>query len=153
MGKDTDMNGCRNKRLAVGGTAAAALAFFAVALFAQSSTRPAKTDVTAEAKARLATAERVCLMLHEEVGGAPKAHGGVEHTYLWSKRRMEAQLAVDAARGDDVSAVQRHADWMRQLATRIDELHKAGVTSQFEVASTEFYVAEADELLARARAK
>lgn len=128
------------------------LGLFAAVLMGQRASEPVKTE-SSTAAARLATAERVCESLHGETGGAPKVHEGVEHTYLWSLRRMEAQLAVDAVRGDRVSAVERHAKWMREFGERVTELHKTGVISGFQLASTQFYVAEAEDLLARARAK
>ena len=148
------MNRRRTRRLALlRATAVVAVAFFAAILLGQSPTQPARTDAATSAARRLATAERVCQMLHDENDGSPRGHGGVEHTYLWSKRRMEAQLDVEAERGDRVSAVRRHAEWMRKLAESVAELNKSGMTSKFEVASTQFYLAESEELLARAEAK
>ena len=41
---------------------------------------------------------------------------------------------------------------MRALAARVAEAHKAGAVSAFEISSTEYYVAEAEELVARAKA-
>lgn len=148
------MNRRRTRRLAMlRATAVVAVAFFAAILLGQSPAQPARTDAATSAARRLATAERVCQMLHDEMDGSPRGHGGVEHTYLWSKRRMEAQLDVEAERGDRVSAVRRHAEWMRKLAESVAELNKSGMTSKFEVASTQFYLAESEELLARAEAK
>lgn len=126
------------------------LGFFAAALLGQDA--PAKTDAP-NAAARLAAAERVCQMLHDEANGRPQGHQGVEHTYLWSIRRMEAQRDVDAARGDRFSALETHLQRMRDFRAGIAELQKSNGVSQLEVASTDFYVAEAAELLARERAK
>ena len=138
-------------------TGALALGFFAAVLMGQSASQPAKTEPPKSASRlaaeRLAAAERVCKMLHDQTNGAPTIHEGVEHTYLWSLRRMEAQRNVDAVRGDRLSALEAHAQRMRDFTARVAEMHKAGITTQFELASTQFYVAEAEELLARERAK
>ena len=65
------MNGRRNRGVFVGTTAAlVALMYFTVLLLGQSATQPGKTGDTADAQARLAAAERVCQMLHDEVDGA-----------------------------------------------------------------------------------
>ena len=105
------------------------------------------------AAARLVAAERVCQMLHDEADGTPKGHQGVEHTYLWSMRRMEAQRDVDSARGDRFAALEAHLQRMRDFEARTAELYKAHSVAKFELASTQFYVADAEELLARERAK
>ena len=112
------------------------------------------SSVEETAKAKLAAAERTCKILHDSQTGAPRGHQGVEHTYLWSKRRMEAQIDLDRTKpggGDGgIAAIQRHVDWMRAWH---EQVVKAGAYSGFEVASTEYYVAEAEDLLARAKAK
>lgn len=118
--------------------------------------KPADTtsSVGETAKARFAAAERVCKILHDLNSGEPRGHQGVEHTYLWSKRRMEAQIDMERTRpggGDGgTAAIERHVEWMRSWH---EQVVKAGTFSGFEVASTEFYVAEAEDLLARAKTK
>lgn len=111
-------------------------------------------SVEETAKARLAAAERTCKILHDMESGTPRGHQGVEHTYLWSKRRMEAEIGVERTKpggGDGgIAAIQRHAEWMRAWH---EQVVKSGAYSGFDVASAEFYVAEAEDLLARARAK
>lgn len=139
----------RTRFLATGFLASGFLAAF---LMGQSTAQPTKVEPP-NAAARLAAAERVCQMLHDEVSGAPAGHQGIEHAYLWSMRRMEAQRDVDAASGDHTSAQEAHRQRMRDFETGTAKLYKDGVASKFELASTQFYVAEAEELLARARAK
>ena len=129
------------------------LGFFAAALLGQGAPPKAAKTEPPSAAARLAAAERVCQMLHDEANGRPQGHQGVEHTYLWSIRRMEAQRDVDAARGDRFSALETHLQRMRDFQARIAELYKVGAASRFDLASTQYYVAEAEELLARERAK
>ncbi len=121
-------------------------------LIGKSFGQPAKTEAPS-AIARFAAAERVCEMLHDPATGAPAGHDGVEHAYLWSMRRMEAQRDVAAATGDHLSALESHLQRMREFEAGTAKLNKEGVASKFELASTQFYVAEAEELLARARAK
>lgn len=115
------------------------------------------SSVGETAKARLATAERVCKIMHDMQTGEPRAHQGVEHTYLWSKRRMEAQIDVERIKpngGDGgIAAIERHVQWMREWSRVVTEANAKGAFSTFDVVSTEFYVAEAEDLLARAKAK
>jgi hypothetical protein len=109
------------------------------------------------AKARLATAERACKILHDLDTGQPLGHQGVEHTYVWSKRRMEAQLDVERLKpsgGDGgIAAIERHVQWMREWSKQVTEAQTKGAFSKFDVASTDYYVAEAEDLLAHAKAK
>ena len=112
------------------------------------------SPVEETAKARLATAERACKILHDMQTGDPRGHQGVEHTYLWSKRRMEAGIDVERTKpggGDGgIAAIERHVEWMRAWH---EQVVKSGSFSGFDVASTEFYVAEAEDLLARAKTR
>lgn len=126
--------------------------FLAAFLMGHSAAQPPKVDPP-NAAARLAAAERVCQMLHDEASGAPAGHQGVEHAYLWSMRRMEAQRDVDATNGDRFAALESHLQRMRDFESATAKLNKEGVASKFELSSTQFYVAEAEEFLARARAK
>lgn len=128
------------------------LGFVSAVLLGQSASQPARAGPPSAA-ARLAAAERVCQMLHDEAKGKPYGHQGVEHTYVWSMRRMQAQRDVDAARGDHLSALEAHLQRMREFETATADLYKANVVSRIDLASTQYYVAEAEELLARAQAK
>ena len=125
--------------------------FLAGVLMGQNASQATKSEPPSAA-ARLAAAERVCRSLNDRDDGLA-GHLVVEHRYVWSMRWMEAQRDVDAARGDGVSALEAHARRMRELADRVAKLNKDGVTSGFDLASTQYYVAEAEELLARERAK
>ncbi|MBI2756741.1 MAG: hypothetical protein K2Q09_05355 [Phycisphaerales bacterium] len=119
------------------------------ALPAAPAAQPADT-----ARARLAAAEFVCNILHDQETGASMPHQGVEHTYLWSLRRMEAQRRVDAARGgagSRTAAIDAHLQRMRAMAQGLAEAGKSGVLSRFDTASVDYYVAEAEDMLAQAR--
>ena len=136
------------------------VAFFSGLLAGQPTTRPGQPATRPghpeppSAAARLAAAERVCKLLHDPVTGEPtRAYKSVEYTYLWSLRRMEAQRDVDAARGDRFSALEAHAQRMHEFADSVAKQFKAGGVTEFELGSTQYYVAEADEMLARERAK
>ena len=93
------------RRIVILSAAGAALALAAMGgLVSGQTTQPAHeshkvsaggSSVEATAKARLAAAERTCKILHDVETGEPRGHQGVEHTYVWSKRRMEAQIDVE----------------------------------------------------------
>jgi hypothetical protein len=104
------------------------------------------------AQARMEAAAGVCQLLHDEADGAPRTHEGVEHTYVWSKRWMEAQRDVEMSKDGGVAATEAHLQRMRQFDKRIQGLHEAEVIPRFYALSTQYYVVEAEELLARAKA-
>ena len=91
-------------------------------LMSQSLAEPAKPE-TPKASARLASAVHVCQMFHDDATGAPGGHEGVEHTYLWSMRRMEAQRDVDAERGNRSTTLEAHLQRMRDFEARISKLY------------------------------
>ena len=139
--------------------AVALLAVVAALALAQPSgpaqvAQPTAAQPSPTALARLAAAERTCKILHDMQTGDPRGHQGVEHTYLWSKRRMEAQIDVERTNpggGDGgIAAIGRHLEWMQAWH---EQVVKSGAFSGFDVASTEFYVAEAEDMLARAKTK
>lgn len=126
----------------------------------QDGPTPSATGASAQlaaALARLAAAERVCKILHDRETGAPRAHESVEHTYRWSKRRMAAQIEVEHIKpggGDGgIAAIERHVQWMREWSKEVTEANAKGAFSTFDVASSEYYVAEAEDILARAKTK
>ncbi len=92
-------------------------------------------------------------MLHDLNDGTPIAHQTVEHSYLWSLRRFEAQRDVEFAKDHGVAAAQRHLDHVKALNAKLADANAKGAFSKFDVAATEYYVAEAEELLAKARAR
>ena len=156
------------RRIVILSAAGAALALSAMGgLVSGQTTQPAHdshkvsaggSSVEATARTRLAAAaERTCKILHDMETGAPRGHRGVEHTYLWSKRRMEAQIDVEHTKPDGgdggIVGIERHLEWMRAWAKQVAAANAKGAYSTFDVASTEFYVAEAEDLLARAKTK
>ncbi len=103
-----------NKSRIAGLTAGLALGSLATVLMAQVASRHEATGPPGAA-ARAAAAKRVYELIAPEPDSGAVAHQGVEHTYLWSKRWMEAQRDTDAERGDPPSAVEAHARRMRDF--------------------------------------
>ena len=102
------------------------------------------------ARAKLETAERICQMFHDPESGSPRGGAGAESNYLWSKRRMLAEIELiqlDHRQGTEADAIQRHLQWMRAWNDRVVE---SGVFSPFGIATTEYYIAEAEAMLASA---
>lgn len=106
-----------------------------------------------DAQARLEAAAKVCQLLHDENDGAPRTHEGVEHTYIWSKRWMEAQRDVEMSKDGGVAAAEAHLQRMREFDQRIQKLHEQGAVPLFYAASTRYFVVEGEELLARAKSR
>ncbi len=150
------MNTTLNHRIVLGFLAAAGLAVAAAIALGQAAsqpTPPAAAAATPSAAARLAAAEKACKMLHDLNDGTPIAHQTVEHSYLWSLRRFEAQREVDFAKDRGLAAAQRHLDHVKALNAKLADANAKGAFSKFDVACTEYYVAEAEELLAKAKAR
>ncbi|HEX8875478.1 MAG: hypothetical protein K2Y21_03905 [Phycisphaerales bacterium] len=114
---------------------------------------PAPGAEPPSAAARLAAAEKACMFLHDLADGSPIAHQTVEHSYLWSLRRFEAQRDVEFAKDRGEAAARRHLEHVKALHDKIAGANAKGAFSKFDVAATQYYVAEAEELLAKARAK
>lgn len=132
-------------------TVAALLALAAGGLSARAE--PPKEERAREqlidaARAKLELAERVCQMFHDRESGAPRGSTGTEANYLWSKRRMMAEIElirIDPEIGTEAAAIRRHLDWMKQWNETVED---SGAFSQYEIATTEYYVAEAEAMLA-----
>lgn len=115
---------------------------------AAATNEPDNQSVIAVAEAKLAAAERVCKMFHDRESGAPLGIAGAEANYLWSKRRMMAELEVIELKpehGTKSAAIERHLDWMRAWHETVVE---SGAFSQYEIATTEYYIAEAEAMFA-----
>ena len=115
---------------------------------AAETNEPATQSSRASAEAKLTAAERVCKMFHDRESGAPRGIAGAEANYLWSKRRMTAELELIGLKpehGTKAAAIERHLDWMRAWHETVVE---SGAFSQYEIATTEYYIAEAEALLA-----
>lgn len=108
----------------------------------------AREQLIDAARAQLESAERVCQMFHDRESGAPRGIAGAEANYLWSKRRMMAEIeliSLDPEIGTEAAAIRRHLDWMKQWNKTVEE---SGAFSQYEIATTEYYIAEAEAMLA-----
>jgi hypothetical protein len=74
-----------------------------------------------------------------------------EFLYRWSRRWLEAELAVDKAKNKQIAAHAAHLDRMKGLeAIRQAEL-KGGQAVKFEVAAVEYFRIEAEQWLAKAK--
>lgn len=131
----------------------AAVAAIALGQAGGQPSAPAAAAAPPSAVARLAAAEKACKMLHDQSDGTPSGRRGVEHSYLWSLRRFEAQRDVEFAKDHGEAAARRHLEHVRALAAKVTDANAEGVFSKFDIASTEYYVAEAEELLARAKVR
>lgn len=130
-------------------TATAAQPTHAVQATAQPEPAAARSLLDA-ARAKLVAAERMCQMFHDRDSGAPRGGSGAEANYLWSMRRMDAELEVsrldpNRQEGAETDAVTRHLEWMRAWNKTVVE---SGAFSPYQIASTEYYIAEAEALLA-----
>lgn len=131
----------------------AAVAAIALGQAGGQPSAPAPGAEPPSAAARLAAAEKACKMLHDLNDGMPIAHQGTEHSYLWSLRRFEAQRDTEFAKDRGEAGARRHLEHVKALHDKIAGASAKGAFSKFDVAAAEYYVAEAEELLAKTRAK
>ena len=81
--------------------------------------------------------------------GAPGAKPEDVHT--WSVRRLEAQRELSSKPADHVAALSDHLKRMQDLAKIVDQLAHGGVLALPGGSATDFYVAEAELWLAKAK--
>jgi hypothetical protein len=99
----------------------------------------------------MAAAEKACMFLHDLADGSP-TRIRPSSTVPPGRRRFEAQRDVEFAK-DRGEAAALAAPGARQGPARQDRgRERQGAFSKFDVAATQYYVAEAEELLAKARA-
>jgi hypothetical protein len=75
----------------------------------------------------------------------------VELAYRWSRRWLEAEVAVHTKKPQQLAAYQAHGDRMRELARITRERYRNHITTIDEVSATDFYRAEADLWLEQAK--
>ncbi len=78
----------------------------------------------------------------------------LDAVFYWSRRWMEAELAVSREKGDELRIIQAHVDRMKQLHAEVRAKYEAGHEegSAKDEAAARFFYLEAKLLLLRARA-
>jgi hypothetical protein len=76
----------------------------------------------------------------------------VELPYTWSCRWLDAERQVSAKHPDQVAAFRAHLNRMRELESVIAKALRERLDNVDELQATAYYVAEATEWLARAKA-
>jgi hypothetical protein len=74
-----------------------------------------------------------------------------EYLYRWSRRWMEAELALGKDKTTRSSAYTAHLERMRKLEEFQEKRVQAGLASKFELPAVKFYRIEAEEWLAEAK--
>jgi hypothetical protein len=75
----------------------------------------------------------------------------VEVVYRWSRRLLEAELELSDKKADQVAAHQAYTRRIRELARAARDRYRIRTNTIEEVTSTDFYSAEAELWLERAR--
>jgi hypothetical protein len=88
-----------------------------------------------------------------EAGQPFKVSDNSEFLYRWSRRWLEAELAVDKAKNKQLAAYVAHLDRMKGLETRRQNELDAGQAGKFEVAVAVFFRIEAEQWLSEAKAR
>ena len=105
------------------------------------------------AAALLQAAKEVYLGYKKQMdGGQPVRVGDhFEFLYRWSRRWLEAELAIDSAKNKQIAAYAAHLERMKGLETKRQNELKEGQAVKFEVAVPEFFRIEAEQWLTEAK--
>jgi hypothetical protein len=74
-----------------------------------------------------------------------------ETLYWWSRRWLEADRDLSDKKADQLAAYRSHWERMREWERLVRDLQRANVTTVDEVSAVEFYRAEAEIWLIKAR--
>jgi hypothetical protein len=104
-------------------------------------------------------------LARERLDSARKAYEGVwlrlrnvhnvspETIYLWSRRWMEAQQALDGNKDAERATIQSHLDRMKELERSFATAVRAGQASQVDADAARYYRAEAAIWLSQVKGK
>jgi hypothetical protein len=120
----------------------------AVALRAPAVAAPAARRDLAQTK--LATARKV---FEATVRAFQTGQSDAEKVYLWSRRWLEAQRDLSDKKAAEVAALEAHRGRMKDLRKMAEQRYRAGKVPDAEALGAEFYVAEVELWLARAKAR
>jgi hypothetical protein len=88
-----------------------------------------------------------------EAGQSVRAGDNSEFLYRWSRRWLEAELAVDKAKNKQIAAYAAHLDRMKGLETKRQSELEVGQVGRFEVAVAVFFRIEAEQWLNEAKGR
>jgi hypothetical protein len=80
----------------------------------------------------------------------PGQWGDIEVPYRWSCRWLKAEQELSPRTEDHVTALQAHAERMRELERVVKGLYRRRLVALDQVRAAEFYVAEAEAWLGQA---
>jgi hypothetical protein len=78
---------------------------------------------------------------------------GVEYFHDWSVRWLQAERDLSGAKADQVTAIESHLKRMQAWRDLIARNVKDGLAGKYEASAGEFFVLEAEDWLAAARAE
>lgn len=76
----------------------------------------------------------------------------IENEYLWSRRRLDVERALREKTDERTTALQGHADRMKRLEERVQQLAKTKIASGVDILGAKFYRLEAEYWLEQAKA-
>lgn len=104
------------------------------------------------AKERLAVIREIH-RLQMEAFRTGTAGFSIEHTYVWSRRWVEAARDASDKKADQVAALQAHLERMQQLEESAERLVKSGAAVKTDALAAKFYRLEAQHWLSQAKEK
>jgi hypothetical protein len=131
------------------------LGLLAVLGYLPAAARAGDQATVANAKARLKAAQKVYKGILERHKESPKAEPlNLEKLHRWSRRWMDAQSDLSAAKKNWLAAIKAHLARMQGLEKTVKEILKGGAASElapYQAAQAEYYRLEAEQWLARAK--
>jgi RNA polymerase sigma factor (sigma-70 family) len=101
------------------------------------------------AEDRLAAARKTFEDVLSSFDGGQIRHDSV---YLWSRRWMEAERALNDKTADQVAAAEGHRNRMKSLEQQLKDWSLAGVSRKVDLSAGQYYLREAELWLAEAKA-
>jgi hypothetical protein len=112
----------------------------------------ARCDDADNARARLNAARNVYNGMIEQARTSYRLADS-EQLYLWSRRWMDAERDLATKEADRFAAVEGHFDRMKKWEEFTREAVRKGFAAPIDLTAQEFYRLEAEQWLARAKAK
>jgi hypothetical protein len=110
-------------------------------------------DKAANAKARVAAAQKVYQGILDRAKIDPHAGLDPERLYQWSRRWMEAEFDLSDKQEDRIAVAEAHLERMKKTEAHLKELFEKKLVSPVEAAAQTFFRLEAEQRLVQVKGK
>ncbi|MHC5543906.1 hypothetical protein ACYOEI_37235, partial [Singulisphaera rosea] len=108
---------------------------------------------TALAEARLKLAQKAIEAVRVNIDRGNINPASRDPIVIWSRRRMEARLALSTSKTARLAAIEEHVEEMKRLETILDQLSKVDEVEPLSIMDARYRRLEAEDLLEQEKAK